>query len=72
MAYLLEGAMPGREDVRDIGALRGVIYTRGDGAAKRTYVHFMEDPPRLACDAQGRQLYVVGGSYRVTPRGIEG
>ena len=29
-------------------------------------------PPRLMCDADGRQLYVLGGSYRVTYRGLEG
>jgi hypothetical protein len=56
----------------DLGALRGVIYTRDRSPARRTYIHFMEDPPRLLCDAQGRQLYVRGGRYRITPRGIEG
>jgi hypothetical protein len=38
----------------------------------RTYIHFMEDPPRLVTDATGRRLFIVGGSYRVTSRGIEG
>jgi len=56
----------------DLGALRGVVYTRDHGGASRTYIHFMEDPPRLACDPRGRQLYVLGGSYRITRRGIEG
>jgi hypothetical protein len=56
----------------DLGALRGIIYSRDHGGATRTYIHFMDDPPRLTCDAQGRTLYVVGGSYRVTRRGIEG
>jgi hypothetical protein len=32
----------------------------------------MEDPPRLVTDTAGTQLYVVGGRYRVTARGIEG
>jgi hypothetical protein len=56
----------------DLGALRGVVYTRDHGGVSRTYIHFMDDPPRLACDAHGRQLYVLGGSYRITRRGIEG
>ena len=55
-----------------MGALRGVVYTKDLGGTKRTYIHFMDDPPRLMCDAQGRQLYVLGGSYRITHRGIEG
>jgi hypothetical protein len=69
LSYSLEEAP---RSILDLGALRGVIYTRDFGGTRRTYVHFMEDPPRLACDGQGRQLFVVGGSYRVTSRGIEG
>jgi len=56
----------------DMGALRGLVYSKDFGATKRTYIHFMDDPPRLMCDADGRQLYVLGGSYRITQRGIEG
>ena len=60
--------------VVQLGELVGVIY-RSDkwhrGSA-RTYVHFMEQRPRLVSNPAGTQLYVVGGSYRVTPRGIEG
>lgn len=56
----------------DMGALRGVVYSKDHGGTKRTYIHFMDDPPRLMCDADGRQLYVLGGSYRITQRGIEG
>jgi hypothetical protein len=56
-----------------LGTLRGLIYSsdRGDGGP-RTYIHFMEDEPVLACDSKGTQLYIVGGRYRVTRRGIEG
>ena len=56
-----------------LGTLRGLIYSadRGDGGV-RTYIHFMEQEPLLACDARGTQLYIVGGRYRVTRRGIEG
>jgi hypothetical protein len=60
------------QQVKDIGALRGVIYSRGHGSNYRTFVHFMEDPPRLQCSTNGRQLFICGGSYQVTPRGIEG
>lgn len=57
-----------------LGELRAVIYRsdRGRRGRPRTYVHFLEEPPLLACDPEGRQLYVVGGKYRVTSRGIEG
>jgi hypothetical protein len=61
-----------REPLVDLGRLRGVIYSRGAPGATRTYVHFMRTLPRLACDRTGRQLYVLGGNYRVTRRGIEG
>ena len=56
----------------DIGALRGVIYSRGCGSNRKTFVHFMEDPPRLQCSSDGRQLFICGGSYLVTKHGIEG
>jgi len=58
----------------DLGELRAVVYRsdRGSPGRPRTYVHFLESSPRLACDAAGRQLYVLGGNYRVTRRGIEG
>jgi len=57
-----------------LGALRGVIYSsdRGDPGGVRTYIHFMEQAPLLACDSAGTQLYILGGRYRVTRRGIEG
>jgi hypothetical protein len=57
-----------------IGELRGLIYTtdRGRPGNTRTYIHFMQRPPLLACSSRGDQLYVLGGNYRVTHRGIEG
>ena len=57
-----------------LGRLKGVIYSsdKGEGNRVRTYIHFMETPPLLASDPAGRQLYVIGGNYRVTERGIEG
>lgn len=57
-----------------LGELRGLIYRsdRGQCGSPRTFIHFMEKPPALACDPAGRQLYILGGKYRVTRRGIEG
>ena len=57
-----------------IGELRGLIYAtdRGSPGISRTYIHFMKRPPLLACNSHGDQLYVLGGDYRVTRRGIEG
>lgn len=57
-----------------LGELCGVIYRsdRGQSGRPRKFVHFFETPPQLACDPGGRQLYVLGGGYRVTRRGIEG
>lgn len=57
-----------------LGSLRGLIYTsdKWSRGHPKTYIHFMKQPPLLACDPQGTQLYILGGRYRVTPRGIEG
>jgi hypothetical protein len=58
----------------NLGELRGLIYSsdKEQCGRPRTFIHFMETPPLLACDPKGRQLYIVGGNYRVTSRGIEG
>ncbi len=60
--------------VVQLGELIGLIYRsdKWQSGSPRTFIHFMEDPPRLVCDPPGTQLYVVGGSYRVSSRGIEG
>ena len=58
----------------NLGELRGLIY-RSDKeqcGRPRTFIHFMETSPLLTCDPEGKQLYIVGGNYRVTSRGIEG
>ena len=59
--------------VVELGTLVGLIY-RSDKWVGRphTYIHYMEDPPRLVSDVAGHRLFLVGGSYRVTQRGIEG
>lgn len=57
-----------------LGALRGLIYRtdKGRRGRDRNFIHFLHDPPLLVANPEGDQLYVVGGSYRVTSRGIEG
>lgn len=57
-----------------LGRLEGLIYSseRGRPGCPRSFVHFMKNPPLLACDPGGRRLFVLGGNYRVTPFGIEG
>ena len=57
-----------------LGHLRGLIYSSDKDSCghQKTYIHFMNTPPRLACDPQGTQLYILGGRYRITRRGIEG
>ena len=56
-----------------LGRLKGLIYSSDRGRkGVKTYIHFMQTPPLLACDPRGTQLYVLGGRYRVTERGIEG
>ena len=58
----------------ELGELAGIIHRsdKWQPGEPRTYIHFMEDPPRLICNVDGDRLYIVGGSYRVTERGIEG
>ncbi len=58
----------------ELGELAGLIYRsdKWQPGEPRTYIHFMEDPPRLVSNVEGSQLYIVGGSYRVTENGIEG
>ncbi len=58
----------------DLGSLRGLIYSTDKTGCGRqqNYIHLMKNPPRLVCNTSGRQLYILGGKYRITPRGIEG
>lgn len=60
--------------VVELGELVGLIYRsdKRQPGQPLTYIHRMEDPPRLVSNIEGTQLYVVGGSYRITPQGIEG
>jgi hypothetical protein len=60
--------------VVELGELAGLIYRsdKWQPGHPRTYIHFMETPPRLVSNVTGTQLYIVGGDYRVTSSGIEG
>lgn len=57
-----------------LGELRGVIYRRHGlpGEPPKNYVHFFKRAPLLTADPTGRRLFIIGGQYRVTRRGIEG
>ena len=64
-----------RLPVVPVGELRGVIYRarRSPAEPMRNYVHFFERcRPLLATNANGSRLYIVGGSYRVSSKGIVG
>jgi hypothetical protein len=59
--------------VVELGQLAAVVYRSDKWVGHpRTYIHYMEDPPRLVSDVTGRRLFLIGGSYHVTARGIEG
>lgn len=57
-----------------VGELKGLIYKsdRGQCGRPRTFVHFLETPATLASNPDGTQLYILGGRYRVTRKGIVG
>ncbi len=59
----------------EFAQLRGLIYRKRlvPGGRPRTFIHFFQGcRPRLVRDPSGRRLYILGGNYRITPRGIEG
>lgn len=60
--------------VVELGELAGLIYRsdKWQPGRPRTYIHFMENPPRLVSNVKGTQLYIIGGNYKITTRGIEG
>jgi len=64
-----------RLPLKPVGELRGVIYRtrRTPGEAPKNYVHFFQGrSPLLVTNPTGTRLYIMGGHYRVTQRGIEG
>lgn len=61
------------EAVWSLGELARVEYDRiEDGAPVRRYHDFEDDKPLLAVDEDGHNLWIVGGTYEVTKRGIVG
>jgi hypothetical protein len=56
-----------------LGDLVGLIYRsdKWQQGRPRTYIHRLEAPPALVSNVAGTQLYLVGGRYRITARGIE-
>jgi hypothetical protein len=60
----------------DLGELTALVYRaarRADAPRQaESYVHRFDVPPRLLADAAGRRLFIAGGRFRVTRRGIEG
>jgi hypothetical protein len=60
--------------VTELGELVGLIYRsdKWQQGQPSVFIHLMKDPPKLVSNVKGTQLYIVGGTYRVTPRGIEG
>lgn len=57
-----------------LGELKALIY-RSDRAQRgrpQTFIHFLERQPTLASNPEGTQLYILGGRYHVTRKGIEG
>lgn len=58
-----------------IGLLESLAYvTEKGGEGKIVYDHFHnpDNMPILACDPEGRQLYIIGGNYEIKKEGIVG
>jgi len=64
--------MPGL--VAELGPLRAIEYrvTLSSGEEVTMRHVFGRVKPMLVCDADGRCLWIVGGAFKVTERGIEG
>ncbi|MGH7596236.1 MAG: hypothetical protein ACREOI_07780 [bacterium] len=46
---------------------------KSPGEAFKTYVHFFKERlPILSANTAGTQLYIFGGGYKITKRGIQG
>ncbi len=57
----------------EVGELVSLTYRTAKGGGRRDdWIHFHRPPrPRLAYDLKSGDLFLVGGGYRITPRGIE-
>ena len=56
-----------------LGACVGIMYRTHRGGRTDNYLHRFKKSarPTLAVSSDGRTLYLLGGEYRVTDRGIE-
>lgn len=56
-----------------IGECIGIMYRTSRGGRTDNYLHRFKKSarPTLAVSSDGRSLYLLGGAYRVTDRGIE-
>ncbi len=61
--------LPKHKVVYELGNLVGVIYQLND----EKYIHQFKkaSQPILAVSHDGKQLYILGGEYKITERGIE-
>lgn len=55
-----------------IGDLDGLLYTTVRDGEKESYIHKFKKKsrPQLASSFDGKQLFILGGGYRFTERGI--
>jgi hypothetical protein len=56
-----------------IGDCIGIMYRTSRGGRTGSYLHRFKKSsrPTLCCSSDGKTLYLLGGAYRVTNRGIE-
>ncbi len=56
-----------------IGECTGIMYRTNRGGQVDQYLHRFQKSsrPTLCCSSDGKTLYLLGGAYRVTDRGIE-
>lgn len=60
-------------EVYELGKIREIGYETKKGRQNAIWVHEFEPPyPTLTATEDGRLGPIVGGGYRITPRGIEG
>lgn len=59
--------------VLTVGEVKGIMYDTVRDGRRESYLHrfrSVKARPLLAVSSDGRQLYLIGGSYSVTARGI--
>ena len=56
----------------ELGRVDGITYTVIENGKEVTYHHDFNDRPPLAVSHDGRNLFVLGGEWKFTDRGIVG